>query len=97
MSIIPINPSLTPVADVSGAAGSQSADAGFGNTLTRLIGAVESSGQEANSAVARMLDGSGEVHEAMIALQRADMTFQMTTQIRNKLVQAYNEIMGMPI
>ena len=97
MSIIPINPSLTPVADVSGPAGSASADAGFGNTLTLLIGAVESSGQEANSAVARMLDGSGEVHEAMIALQRADLTFQMTTQVRNKLVQAYHEIMGMPI
>ena len=44
-----------------------------------------------------MLDGSGDVHEAMIALQRADMTLQLTVQVRNKLVQAYQEIMRMPI
>ncbi len=44
-----------------------------------------------------MLDGSGDVHEAMIALQRAEMTFQLTMQVRNKLVQAYQEIMRMPV
>jgi flagellar hook-basal body complex protein FliE len=44
-----------------------------------------------------MIDGSGEVHDAMIALQRADLTLQLTVQIRNKLVQAYQEIMRMPV
>jgi flagellar hook-basal body complex protein FliE len=33
----------------------------------------------------------------MIALQRAEMTFQLTVQIRNKLMSAYNDIMRMPI
>jgi flagellar hook-basal body complex protein FliE len=33
----------------------------------------------------------------MIALQRADLTLQFSVQIRNKLVQAYNEIMRMPV
>jgi flagellar hook-basal body complex protein FliE len=37
------------------------------------------------------------VHDAMIALQRADLTLQFSVQIRNKLVQAYNEIMRMPV
>ncbi len=44
-----------------------------------------------------MLDGTGDVHDAMIALQRADMALQLTVQVRNKLVTAYQEIMRMPI
>ena len=44
-----------------------------------------------------MLDGTGDVHDAMIALQRADMTLQFSVQVRNKLVQAYQEIMRMPV
>jgi flagellar hook-basal body complex protein FliE len=44
-----------------------------------------------------MLDGSGDVHEAMIALQRADTMFQLTVQIRNKLVQAYQDVMRMSV
>lgn len=70
---------------------------GFAESLGRLVSSVESTGADANDAVGRMLDGSGDVHEAMIALQRADMTLQLTVQVRNKLVQAYQEIMRMPI
>jgi flagellar hook-basal body complex protein FliE len=44
-----------------------------------------------------MLDQSGDVHDAMIALQRAEMTLELTVQIRNKLVQAYQDIMRMPV
>jgi flagellar hook-basal body complex protein FliE len=44
-----------------------------------------------------MLSGTTDVHDAMIALQRADLTLQFSVQIRNKLVQAYNEIMRMPV
>ena len=33
----------------------------------------------------------------MIALQQADMTFQFSVQVRNKLVQAYQDIMRMPV
>jgi len=40
---------------------------------------------------------TGDVHDAMIALQRAEMTLQLTIQVRNKLVQAYNDIMHMPV
>ncbi len=58
---------------------------------------MDATGQEANAAVTRMLDGSGDVHEAMIALQRAELSFQLTMQVRNKLVSAYQEIQRMPI
>lgn len=69
----------------------------FSASLERLVSAVETSGAQANEAVVSMTDGSGDVHDAMIALQRADLTLQLTVQIRNKLVNAYQEIMRMPV
>ena len=62
-----------------------------------MVNAVEEKGAAANDAVSRMLDGSGDVHEAMIAIQQSDMTFQFAVQVKNKLVQAYQEIMRMPV
>ncbi len=69
----------------------------FGATLNRLVSAVESSNADANQKTLGMVDGTIDVHDAMIALQRADLTFQMTVQIRNKLVSAYQEMMRMPV
>ena len=63
----------------------------------QLIGAVEGSAGEANQAIGRMLDGSGDVHEAMIAMQRAEQMLQLTVQIRNKVVQAYQDVMRMSV
>jgi len=91
-----VNGVLTP-----GLTGAQrpgnSAAPGFAESLGRFVDAVETTNTEANVAVGRMLDGSGDVHDAMIALQRADMTLQFTVQVRNKLVQAYQEIMRMSV
>jgi len=69
----------------------------FAESLGKLVDNVEETQADANGAVVNMLDGTGEVHEAMIALQRAELTLQFTLTLRNKLVQAYNDIMRMPI
>jgi flagellar hook-basal body complex protein FliE len=73
------------------------AGSSFADTLGNLVKSVEKTTDEANAASSNMLDKTGDVHEAMIALQRAEMTFQLTVQIRNKLMSAYSEIMRMPI
>jgi len=62
-----------------------------------MLSAVDSTAGEANTAVSSMMQGTGDVHEAMIALQRSEMTLQLTVQVRNKLVQAYQEVMRMAI
>jgi flagellar hook-basal body complex protein FliE len=82
----------TPLPGASGAAAG-----GFGESLNRLLQAVDTSAGAANTAVGQMLDGTGDVHDAMIALQRAETTLQLTIQMRNKLMQAYQEIMRMPV
>ena len=78
------------------AAGAPSATA-FADSLGNLIENAEKASGDANVAITNMVDKSGDVHEAMIALQRAEMTLQLTVQVRNKLVQAYQDIMRMPI
>jgi flagellar hook-basal body complex protein FliE len=62
-----------------------------------MVGSVDESSSAANTAIANMLAGTGDVHEAMIALQRAETALQLTVQVRNKLVQAYQDIMRMPV
>jgi flagellar hook-basal body complex protein FliE len=74
-----------------------SAAGGFAESLGRLIDGVEESTKEANGAVSDMLNKTGEVHDAMIALHHAETALQLTVQIRNKLVQAYQDVMRMPI
>lgn len=69
----------------------------FADALSGLLSSVDESAGQANSAVTNMLTGKGDVHEAMIALQRAETTLQLTVQVRNKLVQAYQDVMRMPI
>jgi len=73
------------------------AKGGFGETLSGLIESVDNAAGNANTAIARMVNGSGDVHEAMIALNQAQTTFELTVQVRNKLVQAYQDVMRMPI
>jgi flagellar hook-basal body complex protein FliE len=69
----------------------------FGDALGRLIDNVESTSATANQAVTGMMEKTTDVHDAMIALQREELTLQLGVQIRNKFVAAYQEIMRMPI
>ncbi|MGE3276343.1 MAG: flagellar hook-basal body complex protein FliE [Vicinamibacterales bacterium] len=84
-------------AAVTGVPAAEPAAGGFEESLKKLVTSVEDSGADANTAVADMLGGTGEVHDAMIALQRAELSLQLTMQVRNKLVNAYQEIMRMPV
>ncbi|MEZ5316913.1 MAG: flagellar hook-basal body complex protein FliE [Vicinamibacterales bacterium] len=99
MAITPIGTptAITPAATPTGAGGADAAKPGFGDALRDLLDSVDDSTGTANEAIGRMLDGTGDIHEAMIALQKADVMLQMTVQVRNKLVQAYQDIMRMPV
>jgi len=79
------------------AGGATGATSGVASGFSQLLDGVEKSASEANEAVSSMVDKTGDVHDAMIALQRAEMSLELTIQIRNKFVQAYQDIMRMPI
>ncbi len=51
---------------------------------------------KASQAVSGLLSGQGvEIHDAMMATQKADMAFELALQVRNKAVAAYQTMMGM--
>lgn len=70
----------------------------FEDFLKAQIEGVNSLQKEADTAVAAMATGhSGNLHETMIALDKADVSFRMLTKVRNKVIDAYHEVMRMNI
>ncbi len=82
-------------------AGSASAEqpqqaAPFSDLLTNAVGQVSQLQQQARAAVEGLMTGSGvDVHEAIIAEQKAEMAFELALSVRNKAVEAYQQVMGM--
>jgi len=55
-------------------------------------------GQTASASVEQFLSGEGgELHSVVLATQRAELSFDLMLQMRNKIVSAYQEIMRMPM
>ena len=79
------------------AAGGASAGQDFGSMLTRALGGVVESGHAADAQAMQALSGGGDVTSVVTAVARADLALQTTTAIRDKVVQAYQDIMRMPI
>jgi len=68
----------------------------FSELLTDAVGQVNQLEGQARAAVAGLMTGSGvDVHQAMIATQKASMAFELALAVRNKAVQAYQSVIGM--
>jgi len=69
----------------------------FGELLQQSIQEVNRLQVEADRAIEELAIGqSGSVHDTMIAVEKAEMSFRLMMQVRNKIVQAYQEIARMP-
>ena len=84
-------------ADVATPRAGTSAEGGkFLETLQQSMDEVEGAQGDAGSQVAQLLNGKGvDLHSAMIAVEKADLSFQLMMQVRNKIVQAYQQISNM--
>jgi flagellar hook-basal body complex protein FliE len=68
----------------------------FLETLQQSMDQVESAQGDAATQVAQLLNGQGaDLHSAMIAVEKADLSFQLMMQVRNKIVQAYQTMSNM--
>jgi flagellar hook-basal body complex protein FliE len=71
---------------------------GFMDSLKAAIGKANDVQLQATQAVDALMTGqTQDVHRTMVALQQADVSFQLMMQIRNKLVTAYEEIQHMQV
>jgi flagellar hook-basal body complex protein FliE len=73
-----------------------SAGAPFAGMMRALVEQTSVLDQTASNAVTGVVNGQGvEVHDAMIATQKADIAFELALQVRNKAVAAYQQMMNM--
>ena len=83
-----------PVASI--AAAGQPGD--FQNVLSSAIGSIESLRNSASDSVQKFLTGQNEeLHTTILATQKAELAFELGLQVRNKVVDAYQEIMKMQV
>jgi flagellar hook-basal body complex protein FliE len=89
--------SASPIAaPAASSAGGNGSGAPFGGIFKSLVEDTSQLSKKAETAVSGLLSGSGvDVHEAMIATQKADVAFELALQVRNKAVGAYQTMMGM--
>jgi len=97
----PIAPIRILPADITSPSAPSVAPAGEGkddflSTLQQSMDAVEGAQGDAQTQVAQLLNGKGaDLHSALIAVEKADLSFQLMMQVRNKIVQAYQQISNM--
>lgn len=90
--LAPIRPVQTPKA------ADPSAGDAFHSILTDAVAKVESFQQNAHQSIDRFLSGEGEeLHQVALATQKAELSFDLFLQTRNKVVAAYEEIMRMQV
>jgi len=83
---IPQQPAATP-------ASTKPAGSSFGNALQDAIQQVNGLELNSRKEVDQFLTGDTDLHSVMMALEKADVSFQLMMQVRNKIVSAYQEIM----
>jgi len=69
---------------------------GFENILKDAVGKISQVQKDAETAV-RELSTGGDVTSAVLSMEKADMTFQLMVEVRNRLLTAYEEIMRMTV
>jgi flagellar hook-basal body complex protein FliE len=87
----------TPLGNLSGIAPTGDTGTSFADALKGAVEDANGKALEAEHQVQRLVVGEGSVHQAMIAMQDASVAMEMVLAVRNKALEAYHEIMRMPV
>jgi flagellar hook-basal body complex protein FliE len=72
--------------------------ASFTDLLGQLVREVDGKSKAAETEAQRLMLGeSDNVHQSMIAMQESGLAFTLLVEVRNKLVESYQELMRMPV
>jgi len=98
MSDIKITGNASIPSGVKGGQGGISSDStgGFDSIMQEAIGRISEIQNDAERAVKELASG-GDITQAIILMEKADMSFQLMIEVRNKLLSAYDEIMRMQV
>ena len=94
-----VTPSAAAQAYNRNARGTASADPSksFGAAITQALDQAVQTGHIADDQAMKALGGGGNLTDVVTALSHAEVTLQAATAIRDRVVQAYQDIMKMPI
>jgi flagellar hook-basal body complex protein FliE len=96
-AIAPISSQIRPIAPLATGAATPGGS-GFADTLKNLIGEVAKSRDAADQASQAYATGrTTDVTATMVAVERASITFALMLQVRNRLLDAYQEIQRMQV
>jgi flagellar hook-basal body complex protein FliE len=70
---------------------------GFGAALSHALGSAVQTGQRADAMAAQGLNGQGDLTQIVTSVTQAQLALQTTVALRDRMVQAYQSIMNMPI
>jgi len=70
---------------------------GFLDTVQKTLDQAQQVQGDASQKVSNLLSGRGteDIQSVMVAAEKADLSFQLVMQVRNKIVQAYKDISGL--
>tara|TARA_B100000686_G_C16511867_1_gene822561 strand:- start:27 stop:344 length:318 start_codon:yes stop_codon:yes gene_type:complete len=88
-----------PSKGISNSGETTSADGpSFADTLAQSLDKVNTLQKKADVAIQDFITGDTQnIHETMLAVGKADLAFRLTMQVRNKMVEAYQEVMRMQV
>jgi flagellar hook-basal body complex protein FliE len=91
-------PTIGATPDAAKPSPTSQAIGGFGQALTNAISSLNESQNAADSASVQMAAGEPiDLHEVMLARETASLQFQLAVQVRNKLVEAYLDVLRMQV
>jgi flagellar hook-basal body complex protein FliE len=75
----------------------KSGEGTFTGELSKALGEVDKLQVDADQQAKMVAEGGGNLHEMSLSLEKADISMRLAMKVRNKLVDAYNEIMRMSV
>jgi flagellar hook-basal body complex protein FliE len=100
-------PSIDPISPIGGGAWTAPGQAlgpsddakgpSFGEALGKALSDVNRLQREAQEAATEMAAGRGNMLDTVVAVQKSEIAFQLVVQVRNKLLEAYQEVMRMQV
>ena len=89
---------LQPAQSLEGHPPQQGRTTTFGEVFVESLQKVSNLQQEADEAIEGLATGErADIAQTMIAVQKASLSFEIMKQVRNQLVQAYEEVLRMPV
>ncbi len=96
-SATPIAPTGLPTS-AAGASPKTKPDASFSNVIEGLLEKANTPQVQADQALQQLITGETDnVHDVVLSVVKADMSFRLALELRNRLTDAYQEIMRMQV